>query len=162
MTNLWVVDSSPLIVLGKAGQLELLAKLAEKLVVPAAVIREVTVRREEALLMEFLETLSPLQIEPNCEVCPEVLAWALGSGESQVISIAARLGVARAVLDDLEARRCAKSMNIRVIGSLGVVVKAKQMGLIPKAKPIIERLRLVGLYLNDAIVNRALAQAGEK
>jgi len=45
MTNLWVVDSSPLIVLGKAGQLELLAKLAEKLVVPAAVVREVAVRR---------------------------------------------------------------------------------------------------------------------
>ena len=40
-----VVNSSPLIVLGKAGCLDLLSRLAGLLVVPAAVIREVTVRR---------------------------------------------------------------------------------------------------------------------
>ena len=118
MTSLWVVDASPLIVLGKAGQLELLPKLVGKLVVPVAVVREVTVRKEEVWLMEFLGTFRQFQIEPNGEVCPEVLAWDLGTGESQAISMAARLQAPRVVLDDLEARRCAKSMNIRVIGSV--------------------------------------------
>ena len=127
---MWVVDASPLIVLGKAGQLELLAKLAGTLVVPMAVYREVTVRKEEALLMAFLEQHGQLHIEVDGELRPEVLAWDLGSGESQAISMEARMGAERVVLDDLEARRCANSLNIRVIGSLGVVVKAKQKGLI--------------------------------
>jgi predicted nucleic acid-binding protein len=65
------------------------------------------------------------------------------------------------VLDDLEARRCANSLNIRVIGSLGVVVMAKQKGLIIEAKPVIERLRRVGLYLDDGLVAKALEMVGE-
>jgi len=137
---------------GKAGQLELLPKLSGGLVVPAAVFREVTVRKEEALLMAFLEKSGQLQIKPDGELRPEVLAWDLGSGESQAISLAVRLGAARVVLDDLEARRCANSMNIRVTGSLGVVVMAKQKGLITQAKPIVERLCQVGLYLEDGLV----------
>lgn len=158
---MWVVNSSPLIVLGKAGCLDLLPRLAGLLVVPAAVVREVTVRKEEASLIAFLETSSLLQIEPDGELRHEVLAWDLGNGESQAISMAAQLGAARVVLDDLEARRCANAMNIRVIGSLGVVVMAKQKGLIAEAKPVVERLRRVGLYLDDGLVTKALGMVGE-
>ena len=131
------------------------------LVVPAAVVREVTVRKEEDALMAFLEASSQLQIQADGELRPEVLAWDLGSGESQAISLAARLGAARVVLDDLEARRCANSLSIRVIGSLGVVVMAKQKGLIAEAKPLVERLRRVGLYLDDGLVAKALEMVGE-
>jgi predicted nucleic acid-binding protein len=131
------------------------------LVVPAAVVHEVTVRKEESALIAFLETANPLQIQPDGELRPEVLAWDLGSGESQAISMAARLGAARVVLDDLEARRCASSMNIRVIGSLGVVIMAKQKGLITEAKPVVERLLRVGLYLDDGLVAKALGMVGE-
>ena len=74
MTKVWVVNSSPLIVLGKAGCLELLPMLAGVLVVPAAVVREVTVRKEEASLMAFLEKSGQIQIEPDGELRPEMLA----------------------------------------------------------------------------------------
>ncbi len=158
---MWVVNSSPLIVLGKAGLLELLAELAGSLIVPMAVFHEVTVRKAEASLMAFLEHSSRVQIKPNVEHRPEILAWDLGSGESQAISMAALMGAERVVLDDLEARRCANSLNISVIGSLGIVVKAKQKGLISEAKAIIERLRRVGLYLDDGLVAKALEMVGE-
>lgn len=158
---MWVVDSSPLIVLGKSGQLELLLKLAGELAVPAAVFREVTVRKEETALMAFLEKSGQLYISPDTEPYPDVLAWDLGRGESQVISLAVQQKAARVVLDDLEARRCAISMNIRVIGSLGVVVMAKQKGLIAQAKPVIERLRQDGLYLDEGLVVKALGMVGE-
>jgi len=81
MTELWVVNSSPLIVLGKAGCLELLQRLAGRLVVPAAVIREVSVRQEESLLMAFLKQSGQVRIESDGELTPQVLAWDLGSGE---------------------------------------------------------------------------------
>lgn len=159
---MWVVDSSPLIVLGKSGQLELLLKLAGELVVPVAVFREVTVRKEETALMAFLEKSGQLHISPDTEPHPDVLAWDLGRGESQVISLAVRQKAARVVLDDLEARRCVSSMNIRVIGSLGIVVMAKQKGLIAQAKPVIERLRQGGLYLDEGLMVKALGMVGER
>jgi len=158
----WVVDSSPLIVLGKSGQLELLFKLAGELAVPAAVFREVTVRKEETALMAFLEQSGRLQVPSDTELHPDVLAWDLGRGESQVISLAVRQNAARVVLDDLEARRCASSMSIRVIGSLGIVVMAKQKGLIAQAKPVIERLLQGGLYLDEGLVVKALGMVGER
>ncbi|WP_333689112.1 DUF3368 domain-containing protein [Methylococcus capsulatus] len=66
------------------------------------------------------------------------------------------------ILDDLAARRCAKSMDIRVIGSMGVIVMAKQKRLISEAGPIIARLRRAGLYLDEEVVAAALEQPGEK
>ena len=79
-----------------------------------------------------------------------------------MISLAVRQKAARVVLDDLEARRCASSMSIRVIGSLGIVVMAKQKGLIAQAKPVIERLLQGGLYLDEGLVVKALGMVGER
>ncbi len=161
MTSRWVANSSPLILLGKAEQLELLAELAGELVVPRSVLQEVTVRKDEAPLAHFLESSSAVRIEADCAILPEVLVWDLGRGESQALSVAARLSARRVVLDDQEARRCAIALNLRVIASLGVVVQAKRRGLIAQAGPIVERLRRAGLYADDELVRRALAQAGE-
>ena len=69
---------------------------------------------------------------------PEVVAWDLGAGETQVITHALRHGADGLVLDDLDARRCAKAMGRSVIGTLGVVGRAKSMGRIaqfPGSKP---------------------------
>lgn len=159
---MWVVNSSPLIVLSKAGCVDLLPKLAGVLVIPAAVVREVSVRKkEEATLMAFLESTPSLQIQPDSELHPEILAWDLGSGESQAISLAAQLSANRVVLDDQAARRCANALNIRVIGSLGVVMLAKQKGVITQAKPLVDRLCRAGLYLNDGLAVKALEMVGE-
>jgi predicted nucleic acid-binding protein len=63
-------------------------------------------------------------------VPPEILAWDLGAGETQVITNARRHGADRVVLDDLEARRGAKAMELKVIGTLGIVARAKRAGRI--------------------------------
>jgi predicted nucleic acid-binding protein len=46
-------------------------------------------------------------------------------------------------------------------GTLGVVVAAKMHGLITAARPVVEQLRLEGMYLSDQVMNQALAQVGE-
>ena len=65
------------------------------------------------------------------------------------------------VLDDLQARKCAELFEIPLIGTLGIVILAKRKGLIPLAKPFIERLAAVGLYINPAILTRILVGVGE-
>jgi predicted nucleic acid-binding protein len=160
-TSRWVVNASPLILLGKAGAVELLAQQAEVVVVPAAVVNEIGVRKDGVRLIGALRD-HPGFCLPEEELPPsELLAWDLGAGETSVLSYALRTGAERAVLDDLEARRCAKVFGVKAIGTLGVVGRAKRLGLIDLAAPVIERLLKVGLYASDALVARMLAEVGE-
>ena len=65
------------------------------------------------------------------------------------------------VFDGLEARRCAKAMGLRVIGTLGVVGRANAMGRIAEAAPVAEHLRRTGLYVSDSLVQHILREVGE-
>jgi predicted nucleic acid-binding protein len=64
-------------------------------------------------------------------------------------------------VDDLAARRCAATLGVPVRGTLGLVLIAKQRGEIPAARPVLEELRQAGMYLSDAVLNRALKRVGE-
>jgi len=158
----WVVNASPLILLGKAGAVELLASQAEVVVVPAEVAGEVTVRVDGILLLETLRDNPKFRIAAAVATPPELLAWDLGAGETSVLTHAIRTGAERVVLDDLEARRCAKAFGVKTIGTLGLVGRAKRLGLIALAAPVIARLRQTGLYASDALVARVLAEVGEE
>ena len=65
------------------------------------------------------------------------------------------------MLDDQAARRLASQHGVKVIGSLRVIVKSKERGLIPLARPVLEKLRGGGAYVSDELNNRAIALAGE-
>src|SRR5262249_42717839 len=91
----------------------------------------------------------------------DVLAAALGRGEAEVIALALELGGQVPVLiDDRDGRRAARRHGLRVFGSAGVLVLAKNAGLIPAVRPVLEELRLAGLFLRDDAYRDALTQAG--
>ncbi len=161
MRRRWVVNSSPLILLGKVEQIPLLGGLAEEIVVPREVVREVDVKPDGAKIREQLDALDVARIESGLLVPSHVSAWDLGSGESAVLTHAEQIGESRAVLDDLDARRCAKALGVPVIGTLGVVLRAKRLGLIDAARPIISALRTVGLYVSDDLIQSVLARLKE-
>ena len=81
--------------------------------------------------------------------------------------MAKRLGYAlenqpcRAVVDDAEARRCARTLGIRTLGTGGVLVLAKQRGLIVSVTEGLNRLRQAGLWLSDDVARLLLKRAGE-
>jgi predicted nucleic acid-binding protein len=107
MSRRWVVNASPLILLGKIDQIPLLSKLADELIVPDAVAREVGARHEGELVLAEVVSFSNARLEVEVPISSELAAWDLGAGESQVIALASARSESRAVLDDLEARRCA-------------------------------------------------------
>jgi predicted nucleic acid-binding protein len=156
-----VVDASPLILLGKVGRVDLLHELCDELVVPEIVVREVGAKEEGEALIERLASLPGAIFEPEVVVASELRAWDLGRGESQVLALAVLTPGARAVLDDLDGRRCAQALGVPVIGTLGVVLRAKRKGALPTARPVIEHLRRVGLYVSDDLVEAALSHLGE-
>lgn len=125
-----MVNASPLILLGKTNHLGLLGALADQVVVPKAVVDEVGTKPDGKTLLQVIAEDPAYTVVAN-EVAPlEILSWDLGAGETQVIANAQSHGAERVVIDDLEGRRCAKAMGLTVIGTLGIVGRAKAMGLI--------------------------------
>ena len=64
------------------------------------------------------------------------------------------------VMDDLAERRCALSLDLKVMGTLGIVVAGHRRGLISDPLQVIEQLRSGGMWLSDAVVKQVRALAG--
>jgi predicted nucleic acid-binding protein len=157
--DVWVVNASPLIVLAKVGYLHLLERLAVEILIPRAVANEVFAGPADDDARKALEADFGRRCDP-VSTPPVILEWALGGGETAVLALAQeRAGTA--VLDDASARACARSLGVPVVGTLGVIVRAKVRGIVPAASPIIAALRDAGLYLDDEAVAVALREIGE-
>ena len=156
-----VVNASPLILLTAAGLTDLLKLAGQPLLVPRDVMEEIEAYGPADATAAAVRQANWLTIvEP--EPVPAIIErWDLGRGESSVLTWAHAHSGSVAVLDDLPARRCADSLGIPTRGTLGLVLIAKQRGVIPEARPIVDRLRQAGMYLSDAVMNRALGMVGE-
>lgn len=157
----WVVNASPLILLGKIQKTDLLAELGGLVMVPEAVVEEVTAKDDGRFILKLLEEDQRFLIHKNVEVPNYLLAWDLGVGETQVIALGLQIEATRVVLDDLEARKCAKAFDLNVIGTLGLVARAKHLGVINQVKPVIEHLASSGMYISPVLMNSILAELGE-
>ena len=156
----WVINASPLILLGKLRRLDLLEKLATNIYVPQAVFEEVSFGfAKHSTTRLTLEWASKRRVS-DLKLSDSIVCWDLGMGESQVIASALSGGF-RAVLDDGKGRACALSHSLPIIGSLGIISRSKQQGLIPAAKPLIEQLRVFGSFLDDKLIEQALNMLGE-
>jgi predicted nucleic acid-binding protein len=91
-----------------------------------------------------------------------VLKRELGDGESEVIALALETDAARIVLDDLDARRLADRLGLKLIGTLGILLAAKLRGEIPSLRAEIDRLRRGGFRAGAALVEEILRSAGEE
>ena len=91
----------------------------------------------------------------------EIIAWDLGAGESSVIALASSPSSSICILDDLAARNCAEVFQLPVIGTLGVLLRAKTAGFVPRLQPEIDRLVDAGSMLAPSVIHKALTLAGE-
>ncbi|HSK80513.1 MAG TPA: DUF3368 domain-containing protein [Thermoanaerobaculia bacterium] len=161
MDEALVVNASPLILLSRIERLDLLASLAKLLIVPEAVIREIQAGSDRDGTADKVKDLpSILQVDDR-PVPDRVRVWDLGAGESQVLAHALERPGVGVVLDDLAARRCAQSLGLSMIGTLGIVVLCRHRGIISAARPVIETLREAGLRLKPELMDKALTKVGE-
>lgn len=163
MGNLWVCNTSPLILLHRIGQLELLVDLCEKLVIPKGVIDEVFYHREDITTWDLLFSSNKVEVlKDSITIEESIVGWDLGRGESEVLSWAVNYPEYEAILDDLDARRCARSFNVLLRGTVGIILLAKYRNRILKATPLIESLINAGLRCDLKWVKDALELVGEK
>jgi predicted nucleic acid-binding protein len=157
-----VINASPVIALARVGQVELLKRLPKRALIPRAVQEELLRASEDDPARRALESGMFKVIETPAPPA-EILAWDLGQGETAVISYVFTHRKWIAVLDDGTARRCARSLSLRITGTLAVVLLAKQYGLIDSAAQILYDLRGAGFRLDEATIREALERTvGER
>ena len=88
------------------------------------------------------------------------LGLVLGPGEAEAIALAAQREC-RVILDDHQARAAAARLGVEAIGTVGILLRAKRNGLVPKVRPLLDALDEAGFRVDAKLRNRALQLAEE-
>jgi predicted nucleic acid-binding protein len=158
-----VSNSSPLIALSIANSLDLLHALYGTIYIPEAVFHEVVIRgagRPGATAVANTPWIVQ-QAGANQQTVASLLSAGLDLGESEAIVLASELSAGLLILDESHARAVARQRGLPVTGTLGVLIAAKNAGMIAAIKPLLGQLSAAGFYIGPQIIAHALQLAGE-
>jgi predicted nucleic acid-binding protein len=154
-----VADTSALVALAVCDGLPLLDHLFESVRVPRSVLRECLVSgKPEA---ERLESYLRSRVVEVDLIELVITVAGLGQGELEAMALYKQLHAQRLLVDDYRARKVARFNEIEVIGSLGVLLLAKERKLITRVRPAVEKMQSAGIRLSDALKVEVLRLAEE-
>ena len=155
-----ISDSSPLISLAVIGKVNILDNLYKEIYVPTAVHNEV-VKADKPFARELKLFLNGRTKSVKNRMAVEMLSGDIGAGEAEAIVLALEQQPCIALIDDLKARRFAKMKGLKIIGTMGILLKAKKEGFIKEIKPLISELLLSGIRISTKIIEITLQAARE-
>jgi predicted nucleic acid-binding protein len=145
------------------GRLALLRDLFARVVVPRQVWDEVVGAGAERPGSAEAAAASWIDVRtPSLSPLTARLTDVLGTGEAAAIGLCLELHAELLLCDDLEARRIATAQGIRVVGTLGLLVRGKRVGLLDPVRPIVAAMVAMGLRVSSDLVEEILGLAGEK
>lgn len=157
-----VSNAGPLITLATIGKLSLLKALFEELCVPQAVYDEVVTYGSGEPGSAEISAATWIQVrQVRDELAVRLLQESLGAGESEAIVLAQELHARYVLIDDALARRRAVHIGLHLTGTLGILLMAKQAGLIPAIKPILDELRSADFRMSERVCQDVRSRAGE-
>jgi uncharacterized protein len=160
-----VSDTSVLNYLARLGRSALLRQQFGHVIVPKAVFSELESRPDlpgadcvrQAVAEGWMEIAAPRNV-----AMVTLLRDDLGFGESEAIALAIEHAATCVLIDEAEGRQRAATLGIPVVGTVGVLLRAKQDGVIAELAPVLRLLvEHLGFRLHPAIVTKVLVAAGE-
>ncbi len=152
-----IADSSALIALSIVDKLDILEKLFGEVYIPRAVYVEVSQEnknKSQELSLYCRDRVLDISSEINFNI-------SLGLGESEAVMLYKEKNADFLLCDDKKAKKFAQNFDIKVIGSLGVLLKAKEAELITKISPLIQTLKSSQIFIDDKTCEIVLNMAGE-
>ena len=154
-----VADSSSLIALSICDRLNLLDMFFDKVIVPEAVYDELTLgdKPESERLKDYLsDKVSKKDINKYL-----INDTHLGKGELEAIALCKAVNADFLIIDDKLARKAAVINNIKITGSLGILLFAKKKGYIKSLSPCLEILKRSNIRISESLIQKVLQEAGE-
>jgi predicted nucleic acid-binding protein len=158
-----VINTSPAIHLHAVlpGGLGSLPGLIGEVIVPWEVCQELAAGHAKDATWQEIQSLPGLHHRLKAIAIHPLLAAQLDIGEAAVIQTALDAVCDAVILDDLKARRIAQTLGLQVTGTLGILLQAKQTGLLPSVKVAIAKLEKQGMWIAPALYAKAVQIAGE-
>jgi predicted nucleic acid-binding protein len=166
-----IADASPLVGLSLAGRLDLLHKLYGTVQVVQAVAQQVLTGQfndsenniRDAIQHEWLSIVDASLASADGFEPKQLMGWKqLDAGEAQSIAYAASLTHKPLLLiDERAAKQLCDELGLPTLGTAGILLSAKNKGLISLIKSELERLHQVGFWLSPDIMKKILILAGE-
>lgn len=157
-----VVNSTPIISLSIINKLDLLKALYGEVYIPYGVFEEVSLEGKSKVGNDVIEKSDFIIIEKIInESAKRLFQTSLHKGEVEVMILADEIKADLCIIDDLLARKYAKYLGLKITGTLGVLIKAKEKEIIKEVKPLIDDLIRKGIYIDDKIYRKVLELTGE-
>lgn len=159
-----VSDSTPIIALARIGSLDLLRSIFNTVSIPRSVYDEIVgvgINRPGAQEVAGASWINTVSVRNRRAVARLLSTERIDRGESEAIVLAQELKSDYLLLDDLKARAVARSMQIPIIGTVGVLLIAKENGLVPAIQPVLDALIAEGLRIHPKLYLEAMRYTGE-
>ena len=157
-----VSNATPLIAMAMADRFDLLRSIFGRIYIPPGVYEEVVEEGGERFgAMEVRQAAWIQVIEAKDKLAIEVLEDDLGKGESETIVLAREMQADWVLVDERLARRKLELLHVPTIGTLGILLKAKELGLLHTIGPEVDKLRARGFRLGKQAYEDVLKMAGE-
>jgi len=153
-----VADTGVLISLGHVAQIDLIVKVFGEFYIAHAVWEELKNYDNPEFSNSVLKELERRVVKIKSK---NHLSMIMDYGESESVILYEELNADFLLIDDNKARIIAESLDVKCIGSIGLLIKAKQKGLIADLKPIFEKWILNGRYFSRSFLNKILIDLGE-
>ena len=154
-----ICNTSPLQYLYQVDLLHLLPILFGSAQAPPAVAAELAEGRKRGLRLPKLAELSWMTVRPVRDRTLLPLVTSLGNGEKEVLALGLETPDHLLMLDDRNARRHAKAAGLEIVGTLGILVLARERGIIDTVRPILDRLRELQFRVDSRTLKTVLDMA---
>jgi predicted nucleic acid-binding protein len=162
MPEVVISNTTPIITLLGIGKIGVLKDLYGEVIIPEAVAREIEQGKDKVSYID-LKTLDWIKIRPlQNRTLYQYLLNELDEGEAEVIALAQELSARLLIIDERLARHKAGLNNFVCVGTLGLLLKAKEKGLITAIEPLLMQMQANGIWLAESLIEQVLRQAGER
>jgi predicted nucleic acid-binding protein len=151
MPSYVIADASVLIIFDKIKRFDILQKIYQNIYTTTEISQEFNKPLPEWIKVEPVKDQKYLKF----------IRTQVDIGEASAIALAAEKDGALLILDDLKARKLARRLGMSFTGTLGVINKAKELGIINKIKPLVEQLRETDFRVSENIVENLLKRNNE-
>lgn len=154
-----VSNTSPVISLGLINQLTILDDLFGEIYIPKAVWDELISLKDRFDISIISAFFNSKVREIKCE---NDLKLFIDYGESEAILLAKEINASYLLIDDKKARSIAEELGVVCIGTLGILAKAKEKGLIKSLRPLFLKLIENNRYYSKNVLNSLFDISGEE